>query len=444
MTERCMWGQLTEVRSKAGTLKRPSGRGYSSATIFALLCMLAVTACSAPQSTSSTWHRPSGQIWTHSVATNGVAIEAADVSGEQVAAAAESDGDPLGTAWAPESTAAKPFLFTPAERAKAPKLDWQSRDKIQLADASGTPVTFTAQNSNESADNAGGTSDLAKMAQKANNPLSDVWLLLVQNDTTVFDGDLLDNRNEDSKVLNSLKIQPVMPVPVFGGDWNLIFRPVIQVVSAPLDSDVGSLAGLNQGQIAADPSLSQIAQDPFGRTNGLGDSVLLTLLGPNRDDGFVWGAGATQIFPTATEDVLGQGKWQAGPAALAVLLGNQSGGLGIENWNIGALAQHWWSYAGESNRAHTNQSNIQYFINWRLNDTQLIGMTPNIQINWNADSGEKLSFPVGLGFIGMFRIGRLPIRWGVEAQYYVISPDAIGPQWNFKVFFAPIILNPFK
>jgi len=435
---------MIEVRSKAGALTRPSGRGYSAATILALLCLLAFTACSAPQSTSSTRHYPSGQNWTSSVATSGVAIEATDVSGEQVAAAAESDDDPLGPAWAPESTAASPFLVTPAERAKAPTLDWQSLDKIQLADASGTPVTATAQNSNEAGDNAGATSDLAKMAQKANNPLSDVWLLLTQNDTTVFDGDLLDDRNEDPKVLNSLKIQPVMPVPVLDGEWNLIFRPVLQVISSPLDSNVGNLAGVSQGQIIADEGLSQIAQDPFGRTNGLGDSVLLTLLGPNRDDGFVWGAGVTQIFPTATEDVLGQGKWQAGPAALAVLLGNQSGGLGIKNWNIGALAQHWWSYAGDSDREHTNQTNIQYFINWRLNDTQLIGMTPNIQINWNADSGDRLSFPIGLGTIGMFRIGRLPIRWGVEVQYYVISPDSVGPEWNFRVFFAPIILNPFK
>jgi len=231
---------------------------------------------------------------------------------------------------------------------------------------------------------------------------------------------------------------------VLDGEWNLIFRPVLQVISSPLDSDAGDLFGSSQGQIVADNRLSRLAQDPFGGTNGLGDSVLLTLLGPNRDDGFVWGAGATQIFPTATEDVLGQDKWQAGPAALAVLLGNQSGGLGIENWNIGALAQHWWSYAGDSDRAHTNQTNIQYFINWRLNDTQLIGMTPNIQINWKADGDEKLSFPIGLGTIGMFKIGKLPFRWGVEAQYYVISPDSVGPEWNFKVFFAPIILNPFK
>jgi hypothetical protein len=320
--------------------------------------------------------------------------------------------------------------FRPAE--EAPVLDKERFETL-------------AQNTDDSAGDvpAGGNAEpsMAEMAQKANNPLSDVWLLIVQNDTTILEGDLLDGR----EVLNSTKLQPVMPVPVFDGDWNLIFRPVLQLVSAPLDEDAGDLFGVNQGEIATDSRLSGIAQDPFGRTTGLGDSVLLTLLGPNRTDGFVWGAGASQIFPTATEEVLGQDKWQAGPAALAILLGNESGGLGLENWNIGALAQHWWSYAGDSDRDDTSQTDIQYFINWRMNDTQLIGMTPNIRINWKADENDdKVSFPIGLGTIGMFKIGRLPIRWGVEVQRYVVQPDGVAPEWNFKVFIAPIILNPFK
>lgn len=308
---------------------------------------------------------------------------------------------------------------------------------LRLAQASDAPGTQAASSS--TAGNADAT-NLAKMAQKANNPLSDVWLLLTQNDTTIIEGDLVD----DKRTLNSLKVQPVMPVPVFDQKWNLIFRPVLQFISSPLDDDVGDLFGVNQGQIAADDDLRRTVQDPYGRTNGLGDSVLLTLLGPNRDDGFVWGGGVTQIFPTATEDVLGQGKWQAGPTALALRLGKDSGGLGIENWNVGFLAQQWWSYAGDSDRSSTNQTDIQYFINWKMNSTQLIGMTPNIRINWRADGDEKLSFPIGLGTIGMFKIGRLPVRWGIEVQRYVVQPDDVAAEWNFKLFFAPIILNPFK
>lgn len=283
--------------------------------------------------------------------------------------------------------------------------------------------------------------DLKLMAQKANNPLSDVWLLITQNDYTYFDGDLVDGTRQ----VNSVKFQPVMPVPVLEGDWNLIFRPVFTYNSVPLDDDVGDLFGLGGNEIVVDPSLRAIATDPWGRTSGLGDTVLLTLLGPNRLDGFVWGLGVSQIFPTAHEDVLGQEKWQIGPAALAVQLGKESGHLGLESWNLGFLAQHWWSYAGDGDRRETAQSDIQYFINWKMNDTQLVGMTPNIRIDWKADNfKDAVSLPVGLGTIGMFKLGRLPIRWGVEFQYYLIQPDDAAPRFNIKIFFAPIILNPFK
>lgn len=284
------------------------------------------------------------------------------------------------------------------------------------------------------------TTDLAALAQKANNPLSDVWLLLAQNDYAWLDGDLV----EGTRQINSLKIQPVLPVPVIGGKWNLITRPVFNVLSVPLDDDVGDLIGHSPTEIADDPDLFATLDDPWGRTTGLGDSVLLSLLGPDKSDGFIWGGGVSQIFPTATEDVLGQGKWQAGPAAIALRLGTKSGGLGLDNWNVGFLAQQWWSYAGDDDRNDTSHTNIQYFLNWRLNDIQLIGMTPNITINWKADNDNKLAFPVGLGTIGMFRLGRLPVRWGVELQYYVVRPDDAGLQWNVRLFLSPIIPNPFK
>ncbi len=90
-------------------------------------------------------------------------------------------------------------------------------------------------------------------------------------------------------------------------------------------------------------------------------------------------------------------------------------------------------------------TDIQYFVNWRMNANQLIGMIPNIRIDWEADEGDRLSFPVGLGTIGLFKIGKVPIRWGIEGQYDAIQGnDDVTPEWNLKVFFSPVILNPFK
>jgi hypothetical protein len=167
---------------------------------------------------------------------------------------------------------------------------------------------------------------LEKAAQKSNNPVSDAWLLLMQNDLTRVetpDGD---------KWQNKTSIQPIMPVPIMDGDWNIVNRIIAGVVTAPIDDDIFST-------------------DPFdGRTTGFTDTVYFALAAPNRDDGWIWGVGPTFIFPTASNDVLGQEKWQAGPAALLARLGNDHGGFGIEHFNIGVLAQHWWDYAGDDDR----------------------------------------------------------------------------------------------
>lgn len=264
--------------------------------------------------------------------------------------------------------------------------------------------------------------DLATAAKKSNNPVSDAWLMIIQNDYTALEGDAIDG----TEYRERLSFQPVLPVPIFGGDWNLVNRPVFQIFDAPLDDDLDS-------------------NDPFGdRTAGLGDTIFFSLLAPNRDDGFIWGVGPTFILPTATEDVLGQEKWQAGPAALAVRLGDKHGGWGLDHFNIGVLAQHWWDFAGDDDRPDTNQSDIQYFINWRQTETDLIGMTPNIQIDWEKEGSDRFSVPIGLGKIGFFKWGNTPVRWGLEAQYYVHQPDDFGPEWNLKFFIAPVKANPFK
>ena len=158
-----------------------------------------------------------------------------------------------------------------------------------------------------------------------------------------------------------------------------------------------------------------------------------------------WGVGLTFQLPTATQDVLGSEKWSAGPAALVVRLGNSFGEpSSSESWNIGVLAQHWWDFAGEGDREDVNESNIQYFINYKYNATQLIGMTPNIVINWEESGSDRFSVPIGLGTIGFMRWGKVPVRWGAEIQYYVAQPDDFGPEWNLKLFIAPIAPNPFK
>lgn len=278
---------------------------------------------------------------------------------------------------------------------------------------------------------------LERIATMTSNPLGAAWMLWLQNDTAELRGDLVPG----GQTLNTTRFQPVMSFPFDVGDdaWNFIVRPVLQYQSVPLDKRVGELLGYAPGSIVADPDLAQIAATAWDdRTNGLGDTALLTMVGPARDDGLIWGVGASQIFPTAAEDVLGQGKWQAGPAVLVAKLAPRPGG-----WNMGTLVQHWWSYAGDSDRASTSHSDIQYFFNYRLTGTSLVGMSPNIRMDWKADSDDKLTLPIGLGYSNVYMLGKLPVRVAIEAQYSVIAPDNVGSRWNFRLLFIPVIPNPF-
>jgi hypothetical protein len=259
---------------------------------------------------------------------------------------------------------------------------------------------------------------LEQAAQKSNNPVSDAWLLITQNDYTIM------YTPEGSQWQNSTTFQPVMPVPIVDGEWNLVNRIITGVVSAPVAEDFDSPNFYDQ------------------RTTGNTDTVFFSLAAPNRNDGWIWGVGPTFILPTASQDVIGQERWSAG---LLARLGSSFGESGsIESWNIGFLGQQWWDYAGDDDREDVIQSDIQYFLNYKTSATQLIGMTPNIRINWKESGSDRFSVPVGIGTIGLFRMGKVPVRWGAELQYYVQQPDDFGADWNLKLFIAPIAANPFK
>jgi hypothetical protein len=266
----------------------------------------------------------------------------------------------------------------------------------------------------ESEDSSEGESaeDLAEISQKLNNPLADLWMLFFQHDTTFWEGDLTDG---GTRIQHSLKFQPVMPIPI-NDDWRVVLRPVFQINSFDTPRN--------------------IFRD-FDRDYGLGDTVFLAVFTPTHlPPKLVLGAGGTFIFPTATDDTLGGEKWAAGPAGTVFYLGNP--------WTLGTVAQHWWSYAGDDDRKDISLTDFQIILRYRLSPTLQIGMTPNIQYDWKADSDDAWKIPIGIGFDHTTRIGKYPVRWGAELQYYLEQPDSFGPEWGLRFFFIPVIPNPLQ
>ena len=161
----------------------------------------------------------------------------------------------------------------------------------------------------------------------------------------------------------------------------------------------------------------------------------MTLIGPDKADGWVWGAGATFKFPTASDPVNSQGKYQAGPAAMLLKMGRP--------WVYGFIFQHWSSFAGDDQYEDTGFTDFQYIIRYILPKAWSVGAGPSITYNHEAESGDRLTVPIGLGVTKTVRVGKLPVKLRAEAHYSVIRPDSYGEVWNFRLQFTPVIKSPF-
>ncbi|TDI84270.1 MAG: hypothetical protein E2O78_06660 [Caldithrix sp.] len=285
---------------------------------------------------------------------------------------------------------------------------------------------------------------LAAISAAMDNPLSELFIFQTQYDHFSFD---LPNLGK-TKSVGAFKFIPTFPIPITS-KINWVSRIVLPVNSVPLNDRIGDLLGVGGGPDAPltggatgvpQDVIDDIRQDPFKRTTGLGDIVYIALFGPRKPpkiggNPFIWGVGPTTMFPTASKDVLGLGKYSMGPAAVLLYIPGK--------WRIGTLAQHWNSFAGDDDRGDVSMSNIQYFIFYAPSPTLSIGMSPNISINWEAD-GDKLTFPIGFGFNKTMFFGKLPVRLGAEFHYDAISPDdKAGAQWSFRVFAIPVIPAPW-
>lgn len=251
---------------------------------------------------------------------------------------------------------------------------------------------------------------LEEINRKLENPMTSLWSLIVQENYSLNKGMQVDGMITS----NTLFFQPALPIPM-GDDYIFIGRPVFPLVTSPVVSENGSIDN---------------------HKTGFGDIQAFTAIGPNNTDGTVWGAGATFIFPTATDDLLGQGKWQAGPALLYFYLGRP--------WTLGVFVQHWWSYAGDNHRDDRSRTDIQYVARHQIPGAWSIGMGPTITIDWKASEGNMLTLPIGLGITKTIRLGKMPLKMRVEPQYSIIRPKDYSTEWNIRIQIAPVIRSPFK
>ncbi|GFK93162.1 hypothetical protein NNJEOMEG_00993 [Fundidesulfovibrio magnetotacticus] len=260
-----------------------------------------------------------------------------------------------------------------------------------------------------------GGRDLQALNQQASNPVGDLWMIANQFNFNLLQSDKV-RAFRDPQLQFNWNFQPVLTFEP-NDDFRLVARPVIPLYVSPY-------AG---------------GRDRVDSVGGLGDAELMVMLTPggSKSSGFIFGAGPTAIFPTATDKHLGNGKWQLGPAAAALYMNDK--------WVVGIFPQHWWSYAGDAKRKDVSLTKAQYFIWYSPAPTWQVGMSPNILVDWmQPKAQDRWTVPVGLGVSKMTMLGSLPVKFSVEADYSVVRPSNIpGNEWTFKFTVTPILPKLF-
>jgi hypothetical protein len=228
------------------------------------------------------------------------------------------------------------------------------------------------------------------LAKAAQNPVAKLISVPFQNNFNFGVG-------PNNAVQYNLNIQPVIPISL-SEEWNLITRTIMPIINQP--------------------SPAPGVRSAFG----LGDINPTFFLSPANSGKFIWGVGPTFTFPTATDSMLGNGKWDAGPAAVGLTMQG--------HWVVGALANQQWSFAGWGNHA-VSAFLVQPFVNYNLPHGWYLVSSPIITADWKADSGDRWTVPVGGGIGKIQRFGKLPLNLQLQAFYNAVTPDS-GPDWQLR------------
>jgi hypothetical protein len=232
----------------------------------------------------------------------------------------------------------------------------------------------------------------ADLAQELTNPVADLITLPVQVN---FD-DNIGPDDRGSRVTTN--IQPVVPFEV-NEDWNLISRTIMPVTYQDQVSPGG------------------------GSEFGLGDINLSLFFSPKQaSKGVVWGVGPVFSLPTATDSRLGSKKWSAGPAGIALALRGP--------WTFGLLANHAWSFAGDSDRQDISNTFMQPFVAYTWPSAWTFSVQSESSYNWEA---ENWSVPVNAGLAKLVMLGRLPVSFQGSVGYWAESPRSGPDGFRFRL-----------
>lgn len=233
--------------------------------------------------------------------------------------------------------------------------------------------------------------DESELAKKTQNPVADLISVPLQSNFNFGAG-------SKDKMIYILNVQPVIPVHLTD-DWNLIMRVIMPIINQP---------SLFPGVDSA---------------TGLGDINPTFFFSPSKPSNLIWALGPTFTLPTATDRLLGSGKWSMGPAGVLLMMQGP--------WVFGGLINNQWSVGGWGDKA-VNAMLLQPFVNYNLPAGWYLTTSPILTANWKADkAGDVWTVPLGGGVGKLFQVGAQPINVQLAAYGNVAKPE-FGPDWQLR------------
>jgi len=236
----------------------------------------------------------------------------------------------------------------------------------------------------------------AELAKKLNNPVADLISVPIQNNWDFGIGSA-------NAMRYTANIQPVIPLSL-SKDWNVITRTILPVIYAESPVKGG--------------------RDAWG----LGDTVQSFFFSPKEPvGGWILGGGPVFLWPTATDSVLGSGKYGAGPTVVAL---RQEHG-----WTYGVLANQIWSYEGWGDQ-NVNATFLQPFVSFTTKTYTTFTLNTESTYDWE---GKQWTVPLNALVSQLLKVGKQPIQLSLGARYYADKPSG-GPDWGLR--FAITFLFP--
>jgi hypothetical protein len=84
-------------------------------------------------------------------------------------------------------------------------------------------------------------------------------------------------------------------------------------------------------------------------------------------------------------------------------------------WVLGGLVNNLWSFAGKSEREEVNLMTIQPFVSYNFPKGYNLSTAPIITANWETDSDDTWTVPIGGGGGRPIRFGKLPVNLQAQA-----------------------------